>query len=435
MTSFSDQFNRHFQDNFVAHMLRDSNFLGSVAEDLTPELFPDETVNRLVRIILDFHRREGTCPETLIFQVLDRDLADNVLTDEQHKTVSMLADELFAAQLQNRTYLLEQFSNFCRIQKYRTELPKIHDILAKGNINDADAVLSEILDYRAGQDMKFGRFYSPEDMLERTARRRKEDDRRLITFIPELDAIVPGIGTGNLNLVQSRQSSDGKTAFLTLLARSFAFQGANTIIFTVGDMTEDEYEDRLDMCFAGLTREELTYDSTVIEAQRRLSKFRAKVHIKEFPARRTTVTDLRAYVDRLASTYSYYPDVVIIDYAACLGSSTGQYRLSRWEESADVYESIKEWMQADRLRCWTAGQSNRDAAKEAYGEQSHVAGSMEIVRIADLIVSVARESQDKTGIKITKTRHSGARGQTFEIPTNFDRMQFYYSGDTWRDEK
>jgi hypothetical protein len=425
MTNFSDQFNRHFQDNFIAHMLRDSNFLSSVADDLSPELFPDETVNRLVRIVIDFFRREGTCPETLIFQVLDRDLADNVLTEDQHKAISMLADELFAAQLQNRTYLLDQFGNFCRIQKYRTELPKIHDILSKGSIDDADAVLADILDYRAGQDQKFGRFYSPETMLERTERRRKEDDRRLITFIPELDQIVPGIGEGNLNIVQSKQSSDGKTAFLTHLARSFAFQGANTLIFTIGDMTEEEYEDRLDMCFAGLTRADLAYDSAVIAAQRKMAKFRAKVHIKELPASRTKVSHLREYVRRIEAAFSFRPEVLIVDYADCLAPETDLLRANLGASGAEVYGTIKEWLQQDRLRCWTAGQSNRSAATESFGEQHHVAGSIDKVRIADLIVSITRDTQGETNIKITKSRHSGARGQTFSIPTNFESMQFY----------
>jgi hypothetical protein len=432
MTSFSDQFNRHFQDNFVAHMLRDSNFLGSVADDLSPELFPDETVNRLVRILLDFHRREGTCPEIIIFQVLDRDLADGVLTEEQHKLVSQLSDDLFAAQLQNRTYLLDQFSNFCRIQKYRTELPKIHDILSKGNIEDADAVLADILGYRAGQEMKFGRFYDPEEMSERTERRRKEDDRRLITFIPELDQIVPGIGEGNLNIVQSKQSSDGKTAFLVLLARSFAFQGANTLIFTIGDMTEEEYEDRLDMCFAGLTRSELAYDTAVQNALNKIAKFRAKVHIKELPASRTKVSHLRKYVGRLEAAYSFRPEVLIIDYADCLAPETDQLRANLGASGAEVYGTIKEWLQEERICCWTAGQSNRGASEASFGEQHHIAGSIDKARIADLIVSITRDSQDETNIKITKSRHSGARGQTFSIPTNFDRMQFY-DGKTRRE--
>jgi replicative DNA helicase len=427
MTSFSDLFNRHFQESFLAHLVRDSGFLEAVSQDVRPELFPDETMSRMVRIVLDYHRSNKTAPEILIFQVLDNDLGNKILTEAHHKLLVSLADDLFAQQLQNRAFILENFSNFCRVQKYRADLPVIHQLLEKGNIAAADQVLAGIISYRTGQAVKLGRDYSVQSAIDRTERRREQDAKRLFTFIPELDQIVPGIGEGNVNMVQSRQSSDGKTALLTHLARSFAFQNANVLLVTVGDMTEEEYEDRLDMCFAGLTRQELANDLSVFEAQQRLAKFRGKIHIKEFPASVTTLNTLKNYCEILEASKSFVPDVLVLDYADCLGPSTRELRAKPYQGQAEVFTELKGWMQETGMRCWTAGQSNRQASEESFSEQRHVAGSIEKVRTCDSIISIQRDTAEETVIKVIKTRHSGGIGQVFSIPTDFSRMQFYNS--------
>jgi len=425
MTSFSDLFDRHFQNNFLAHMLRDTAFLDRVADDVQPELFPDEAMSRLVRIVLDFYRSEHNAPDTLIFQVLDRDKNHGILTDDNHKAVSTLADELYGYQLQNRSFLLDEFSNFCRVQRYRAEIPQIHGLLEKGRLDDADAVLNRILSFRTDMSSRMGRFYSPEDMESRLERREKDDARRLWTLIPEMDAVVDGLRPGNIGLIQSRKSSDGKTAFLCYLARSFVFQAANVLIFTIGDMTEDEYDDRLDMCFAGMTRADLSNSGKIAEAQRRLAKLRGRLHVKEMPESKTRVSDLRKYAEKVESTHSFFADVVIVDYAGCLSPETPSLKSDRYAAGKEIFECLKEWVKEDRRRMWTAAQSQREAAKESYAEQHHVAGSVEQSRIVDLMVSIQRETQEETILKFTKTRHSAGANQTVSIPTDFSRMQFY----------
>lgn len=425
MSSFTERFNRQFQDNFLSHLLRDTTFLESVSRDISPEFFPEEAASRLVRVILYFYEQYSAAPDTNVFQILEQDKQNRVLTEDQHSAVSMLADELFQFKLQNKNYLLGQFNEFCRLQKYRAELPKLQELLERGKLDTADEILADVLAFRTGQAGEMGRFYSPQEISERSERRAEEDEKRLLTFIPELDELIPGLGPANLNLIQSRLSSDGKTAFLTMLARSFAFQGANTLIFTVGDMTEEEYEDRLDMCFAGLTKEQLVNDQITAEAVRKLYKFRGKIHVKEMPYGATTVPHLRAYVERLSAATSFTPDVLIIDYADCLGPENSAARGNLAATTLDVYSGIKQWVQESRIGCWTAGQSNRSAGDVTFAEQNHVAGGIDKVRIADTIISIARDNQEETNIKITKSRHAGARGQVISIPTDFSRMQFY----------
>jgi len=409
-------------------MLRDTQFLEHVGEDISASLFPDETMSRLVRIILDFFNREHASPDTLIGHVLSTDRSSQVLTEDQYKACSHLADELMTYQLQNRGFLIEKFRDFLRLQKYRVELPKLHAILESGDFSEADKVLNDILTYKSKSSVKMGTEYVPENVSARTSRRAAEDGKRLWSHIPELDKITPGLLPGEMGVIQSRMSSDGKTAFLTHLARAAAFQGETVMLFTVGDMTEAQYIDRLDMCFAGLGREELTDDAKIVTAISRMLKFRGRIHVKEFAARKTSIAMLRDYCRRYESTTSSRPTVVILDYLACCGPDDKlQFRGDHNAASIDVIHAAKEWIKDEQIILWTAAQSGRDAAKVAHAEQHHIAGSIELIRTADDVYSISRTdgNQHETVIKITKTRNSAGIGQSVTIPTNFSKMQFY----------
>lgn len=422
---FSGAFNERFQRSFVAFLLRDSNFLESVAQDVKPELFSSEHAQRLVRLVLDFHTSNAAAPDALIFQVIDGLNSRGYLSSELHKILSTYIDELFAVQLTNRGYLLREFSNFLRHQTFATSLFPAMNLVKQGKFDDAEELILSAFKHKAGVEDLLGTFYS-EDTTIRTRRRREEDEDRLWTLIPPLDARIPGMKRGELGVLQSQRSSGGKSAALTFLARSAAYQRKNTLIYSM-EMSEEDYEDRLDMCVTGLAKASLTDSTELALRLRKLFRLGAKVVIKQFPPGKKTVSDLRRHTERLQAVEGFVPDLIVVDYLTLLRPEKADKR-DMFATGEEITEDLRAWGIEDKLFLWSAAQSNREAMNSPVADMQHIGTSSGIIYTADLVLSINRTPEEEklgmTNMMIVKNRQGQAR-VTFSFKTDFNRMQFY----------
>jgi replicative DNA helicase len=422
-------FDLHYQKYFIAHCLRDSDFLLNVLEDLDPNIFSNDAYKRVIRLCIDFGRDNKAAPDTLAFRYLDNLKAKGLLHENLHQVISNTIDELFTVPLQNREYLRKQYDAFLRQQKAKSILIPFMDCIKKEEFDKAEELMKDLFQYRPSQVVDLGGFLSA-DPTERISRRRQEESIRLWTLVPELDSRIDGLRPGELGVFQSQRSSAGKSAALQFLARSFAFQGKRVLIYTL-EMSREAYEDRLDQCIAGITKGALTDRHRIQKALTHMLNQGGGIWVKHLPAELTTVGTLRKYTDMIANVHNFHPDAVIIDYADLLGPETKELRGDLYASGREVYSNLASWIQEDKLVCWTAAQSQRGAGEELVADMHHMGGSIAKAQIAHLIISLnrtqAEEQSGHTRLGIQKNREGAAR-YTITIPTDFERMQWWTRG-------
>lgn len=419
-------FDDHYQLHFLTHMLRDSQFLSHVIDDVKPELFTNELAQRIARITIDHGKDQQAAPATLIFSLLDNWRKKGLVSEAAHKNLTSYADTLFALQLQNREYLLRKFDEFHQHQVFSRNIIPAAKAVKEGNFDKAKELVTAAFTHRPKRGEDLGRQYDS-DPTKRIERRRHQDHESFWLLMPELDRHLQGSMRGELFIWQSQRSSAGKSAAMVLCARSFVFQGKNTLIISL-EMSEEKYEDRLDMAIAGLPKEALGDRASINHAVTRMFKRGGNLWIKQFPGQLTTVSDLRRYVQQLENVHNFHPDVIIIDYADELAPEAGIGVDNSFAAGKQIYSHLRGWAVKDNFFCMSAMQSNRSAMDSAVADQEHAGESLAKMWIADTVVSINRTAEEAsrglTNCHIVKHREGPAR-MSVQIHTDFSTMQFW----------
>lgn len=418
-------FDEHYQQHFLNHLLRDSEFTGSVITDVKPEMFGNEIDQRLVRIVAAFWKENKAAPGTLLFRYLDDLKGKNLLHESLHDNLCKRVDGLFVLPLQNRKFLVDQFNTFSRKQLIKASLPQFMEDVKKGDFDEAYERLKKIFQFRPAKADDLGQRFTV-DPTARIQRRREQDPTRFWTLIPELDQRVDGSKKGEITIWQSQTTSAGKSAALVYLARSAIAQGKKVLIYSL-EMGKESYEDRLDMCMTGLTREELDQGERIEDTLKFLYKFGGDIWLKTFPAGITKISNLRQHQQTLANTEGFHADVVLLDYLDLVAPENSELAGDLHATGNQVTTLFRGWMQEEETCGHTAAQSGRAAGEQAFADIHHMAGSIAKAYVCDVLLSINRTQAEAaaglTNIWVLKNREGPAR-YPIQIHSNFAKMAF-----------
>lgn len=413
-----------FQNIFIAFLLRDTEFLERVIKDVKPDIFQNDYIQRICRLIIDFYDKEHSAPEELIFHVIDDLKSQNLIPESLFNILNTYIDDLFAIKLKNRPYVLKEFDRFLRHQLFIKNIIPAGELLKAGKFNEAEELIKETFsrNVEIGQDM--GGFLDP-DPSERIKRRQKEDVERFWWLVPEIDKVVPGMKRGELMVLQSQKTSMGKSAGMVFLARNYAFQSKKILIYTL-EMSREEYEDRLDMCIAGITQGDLTDHATIVKKLRKMVMMSGQIYIKQFPGYMTKISDLILHKKLLERTKNFFPDAIFIDYADQLAPEHSNGANS-FDVGKEIYNHMRGWGVTDNVLMVTGMQSGRGAGEVLEAGTEHAGESIAKVWIADMVWTInatPKEIQEGIIRLVNAKKRNGKAGFRFTIKTDFSRMQF-----------
>lgn len=415
-------FDLEYQKHFINHLLRDSEFLGQVIESVEPDIFLDDTFRRIVTLVKNFWATEKGAPGTLAFRVLASWREKSLINEATYESVSAGIDDLFTLELRNKGYILREFNSFIRRQKFKARIPDVMNYVKADDWESAEQLVASIFAVQNPVQLDLGRELLA-DPSDRIARRLTEDTDRFWTLIPELDMRVPGLKPGEIGVWLSQETSAGKSAALQLLARSFAYQRKNTLIYTM-EMSEEAYEDRLDQCIAGITKELLTDHLKIHKMLTHMTKHGGRIWIKQFPTKGATIEDLRRHKNILENTHNFRPDAIIVDYMDLLSIDAD----SLYDAGDKAYAQFRGWMVEEGLVGWTGSQSKTGAKEVTYADTQHTGGSRAKAEHADLVISINRTTDEtkagRTSLFVAKNRN-GASKYPISICTDFSRMAFW----------
>ena len=129
-----------------------------------------------------------------------------------------------------------------------------------------------------------------------------------------------------------------------------------------------------------------------------------QLFIKEFPTGTASVNTLRAHLQSLQRDHGIKPDVLFVDYADIM-KSTSEYSERRYNLTS-IYETLRAMAMELDIPIWTATQANREAINSPKFDLRVISESLGKAQTADLILGIGRTEEDKAVIQIQPTTAS-----------------------------
>jgi len=394
-----------FQIKVLSSLLKHKEFLQNIHDILEESYFDNPAHKWIVEEVLRYHYKYNATPTLDSLQVEVKKIDNEVL----RISVIEQLKESYKASNEDREYVEQEFTNFCRNQQLKKALLSSVDLLQSGQYDDIRYLIDTAL--KAGQDKNIGHEYEKD--IE--TRYRVEERAAIATpwkHVNEL--LMGGLGAGDLGIIFGNPGG-GKSWMLVNMGAAAASLGFNVCHYTL-ELSEDYVGKRYDSIFTGIEVQHVHNHRAAVEEV--LKKLPGKLIIKEFTMGKASIATIESHVQK-CTDLGYKPDLIIIDYVDLLKSK--KKSIDRKEEIDDIYVSTKGMARELKVPVWTVSQVNRAGAKDDVIEGDKAAGSYNKMMIADFALSLSRKRQDKvngTGrVHIMKNRY-GTDGMTYAAKIN-----------------
>ena len=396
-----------FQVKVLSSLLKHKEFLQTINDVVEPEMFDSPASQWIVKEVLRYYYKYHTTPSIEFLQVEVKKIDNDVLK----VSVAEQVKEALKAANEDRDYIEQEFSGFCKNQQLKKALLNSVDLLGKGQFEDIRSIIDQAL--KAGADKNIGHEYDKD-----VEQRYREDDRRAIPtpWAHISEHLMGGLGRGDLGIIFGGPGS-GKSWFLVNLG-AYAVQAGFTVAHYTLELSDIYTGKRYDSVFTGIEFKDVHNHRDRVEQT--IAGLPGKLIVKEFPMGKTTVSQIESHI-RKCGDLGHKPDLIIIDYIDLLRSKRKSVDIK--DEIDDVYTAVKGMARELNTPIWSVSQVNRAGAKDDIVEGDKAAGSYNKIMIADFILSLSRKRADKlnkTGrVHVMKNRY-GQDGMTYNAQINTD---------------
>ena len=415
-----DEYGSIFQMKVISSLLTHKNFLQNINDVLDSEYFSNPAHKWIINEILDYYEKYHTTISMDILKVEMKKVENEVL----QVSIREQLREAYKADIDDLTYVQEEFSAFCKNQQLKKALLNSVDLLKAGDYDSIKYMIEAAM--KAGQDKNIGHEYRKD-----VESRYREDHRTIVPtpWEPINQLIQGGLGNGDLGLIFGNPGG-GKSWSLVALGGFAVKMGYNVIHYTL-ELSESYTGRRYDAFFTNVPVDTLEKHKTKVEET--VPELPGELIIKEYPMGKTTMSTIEAHIKKVTDL-GIKPDLILIDYIDLL--STKKKTVDRKGEIDDIYTSTKGLARQLNIPIWSVSQVNRAGAKDNVIEGDKAAGSYDKMMITDLSISLSRKKEDKvngTGrFHIMKNRY-GMDGLTYQVnvDTTIGKIEI---GDVYDDE-
>ena len=397
-----DEYGPVFQMKVISSLLTHKEFLQNINDVLDEEYFSNPAHKWVINEILDYYEKYHTTISMDILKVEMKKVENDVLKVSIREQLR----EAYKADIEDLTYVQEEFSAFCKNQQLKKALLNSVDLLKAGDYDSIKYMIEAAM--KAGQDKNIGHEYRKD-----VESRYREDHRVTVPtpWEPINQLVQGGLGGGDLGLIFGNPGG-GKSWTLVALGGFAVKMGFNVIHYTL-ELSESYTGRRYDAFFTHVPVDNLEKHKAKVEET--VPELPGELIIKEYPMGKTTMSTIEAHIKKVTDL-GMKPDLIIIDYIDLL--STKKKTADRKGEIDDIYTSTKGLARQLNLPIWSVSQVNRAGAKDDVIEGDKAAGSYDKMMITDLSISLSRKKEDKvngTGrFHIMKNRY-GMDGLTYQV--------------------
>lgn len=229
------------------------------------------------------------------------------------------------------------------------------------------------------------------------------------------------------------QAGLGKSNILANLGYNLLKQNLKVVVISM-EMSQNVYLRRFDSLITKIDIDELGFNAFKDMVDEKMKKFfkeshpEARLNVKEFPPNSKSPKDIQQYIEKMAETKGWKPDVLIVDYLNILKPNGGATKgdAAMYQDGKVLSEQLRTLSYDLEIPIITAVQCNSSGFNTADIGMQNIAESRGIAHTADFIAGLYQtEDEQDNGVfhmKILKSRLGPPANMRFE----FDRhtMEF-----------
>lgn len=424
-------FDAEFQTKIAALIIRDVDFNRRTSGLIRPDYFENAAEATLVDIGIDFYSRYGRVPDVVsLVNILKEKIAKKLIRSDLVPEIKDKLKELQEVNIADGPYVVDCVAEFARHRAYENAIIESVKYLEKGDFQEIEKLIQNASMVGAAEALQEYEYF--EQIENRTQYRKdvaagKIAPRGITTGIPELDRCLKhrGWGRGELSMIMGA-AKKGKSAALSFFARNAAFAGHNVLLLTLEVSTEIVSE-RVDASIAEVPIMEIP--TRIVDTDIRVrnvakAKKPGKFYIEEYPSGTLKCSGLRRILERYKAKGIKF-DLIVPDYGGIMAPEV--YTTDKIENSKQIHLGLRAIAQEEDAAVLSAAQTNRDGAKATVADDINVAEDFNIIRIADLTISInaTEEERAKNEARLFFASSRNQSGKfSLKVTQDMECMQF-----------
>jgi len=397
-----------FQTKLIKIFLEDDEFFQQIEDILISGYFDNIQHKLLYTHIKNYIKQYNVTPNYETLKSLISYKEQNL----QQEQLLELVDIICNFKLTDKQYIKDISLDFCRKQSLKKGLIKAAKAWEMEDYDNISVIISDSL--KMGQPKNSGHNY-----LDELQKRLVVEKREPVSSMEGLDTIIGGgLSGGELGILLA-PTGGGKSMGLVKFASNAMLSGKKVIYYSL-EMKEEKIGHRFDAALNNIPLKYVTeYSEKIKETSLFLKSKGAELFIKEFPTGTASVNTLKSHLTSLERDFGIKPDIVFIDYADIM-KSTSEYSERRYNLTS-IYESIRAMAMEMNIPIWTATQANREAINSPKFDLKVISESLGKAQTADVILGIGRTEEDKADNKAKMMILKNRNGEDgFSINMHFD---------------
>lgn len=415
------EFNLEFQFEILRLTVLDIN--GYKALELYDEKYFTQLEHSIIAFALKRYykkRRRVPSKPLLIEELKDvfksREYAD--IPDDDKKSTMDLLGALYSGQVKDPDYILIKLDKFIQYLDLREVFDSV-DLKDSSSYETLVSKTQKAVTSRLKKSQDTGTFLFRDIKVRQFDRQ----DKKPIVPLPfqQLNKLTNanGVIKGSIMVILDKPKKF-KTGALINITKAYLKRKKN-VLYVDLENGEDEISIRTEQSITNHNKREILsgeFDAKVQKTFRKYKRLGAEGVIKRFPTYTTTTHDIKAYMNRLYIDHGIKFQVIVIDYAALLGSTTK--KMEDNDRISDVYLDLKNLaLEEDIEHIWTAMHVKRTDLVEKrshlryHGED--IAKCMDIVRHVNAIYGLNQTDEEEENgflrMEIVEQRDGKSKGR------------------------
>ena len=376
-------FDHNYQNCFLKTLLNNENFFLEVFDIIVPQYF-DDYQRIIIDKVIKYYNKNSVCPD---FDDLKRQIKIDE-KDLQKDHLIGLIDKISEVKIKSDKPIIDTAMLFFKKRAMADALYKMATMWSKDDFESMTQPLNNAL--KAGQKKEGGLDYAKD--VKKTL---GEETKGSIDFMEGVDCELNGNQLSNGTLTVILAPTGGGKSMVLVSSATYTINKAiekrkkRSVLYISLELNEKYIAKRFHSAFTGIPLSEQKFFPDVIEesVERIFGDGLCKLEIQQFPTRRLTVAGLAVFLDGLKRNKNFVPDIIYLDYADIMNSSSYDKDLRLALQI--LYQELRGLAITIDLPIISASQTNRSSANLKYISIESVAESYAKLSEADLILSVA----------------------------------------------
>jgi replicative DNA helicase len=392
-------FEAEFQTKIAALVVRDADFNRRTSGLIRPDYFENAAEATLVDIGVDFYERYGRVPDNAsLINILKSKIAKRLIRADLVPEIKDKIIELQKTNIADGPYVVECVAEFAKHRAMENAIIESVKFLEKGDFQKIEKLIQHANTVGAGEMLQEYEYF--EEIENRTQYRKdvvagKIAPQGITTGIPELDRCLKhkGWGRRELSMIMGA-AKKGKSAGLAFFARNAALAGYNALLISL-EVSTEIISERVDASIAEVPMMEIP--TRIVDTELRVrsavkARKPGKFYIEEYPSGTLKCSGLRRILERYKAKGTKF-DLIVPDYGGIMAPEV--YTTDKIENSRQIHLGLRAIAQEEDAAMLSAAQTNRSGAKATVADDTDVAEDFNIIRIADLTISINSTEEER----------------------------------------